>query len=346
MRRRLAVFTFAAAAMALVFSAPAVIAQQAAQEDGPWWAYSFLTAPKPGEAARPCGDPPVSCGVARPAPQLDETPQSLPGAPQQYSPKQASEWYGPADWYPNDHPAMPPVVARGNEQKGVRACTLCHHPLGKGRPENAALAGLPAAYIVDQMAQYKAGTRKSADPRKVNTNEMIAMARTLSDEEIRAAADYYASMKWSSHVRVVESESIPKVVVRGGMYHPAPGGGTEPLGNRVIEIAERPEAAEYLRDPKMMWIAHVPVGSIKKGEELATSGGGRTMACSLCHGPDLNGVGNVPGIAGRAPSYMIRQMYDMQTGARQSALMGPVVAKLTVDDMIALAAYAASRQPR
>jgi cytochrome c553 len=56
----------------------------------------------------------------------------------------------------------------------------------------------------------------------------------------------------------------------------------------------------------------------------------------------------VPGIAGRSPSYLVRQIYDFQQHARAGsagALMGPVVEKLSHDDMISLAAYVASLKP-
>jgi cytochrome c553 len=78
---------------------------------------------------------------------------------------------------------------------------------------------------------------------------------------------------------------------------------------------------------------------------LATTGAGKTIQCTICHGQDLNGLGLVPGIAGRSPSYFVRQMYDLREGARvgvSAALMKPVVANLTVEDMLDLAAYVAS----
>jgi cytochrome c553 len=63
------------------------------------------------------------------------------------------------------------------------------------------------------------------------------------------------------------------------------------------------------------------MGSIKRGEELITTGGGKTLACAACHGPDLKGmtlpeVGAMPGLAGRSPSYLVRQMFDIKTGQR------------------------------
>ena len=96
-------------------------------------------------------------------------------------------------------------------------------------------------------------------------------------------------------------------------------------------------------------MAYVPTGSIAKGESLVkTGGGGRTVACGTCHGADLKGLGPVPPLAGRSPSYTVRQLFDLQQGVRKgpwSALMKAAVEKLTVDDMIAIAAYTASREP-
>ena len=83
----------------------------------------------------------------------------------------------------------------------------------------------------------------------------------------------------------------------------------------------------------------MPEGSIEKGKGLAAG-------CGTCHGADLKGLGPVPGIAGRSPSYMVRQLYDTQQGTRKGVwadLMKPVVANLTDEDMLAIAAYAASK---
>src|SRR6185437_5591982 len=109
--------------------------------------------------------------------------------------------------------------------------------------------------------------------------------------------------------------------------------------------AERAE----LRDPHSGFIAYVPPGSIKKGEELVTTGGnGKTISCTVCHGPDLKGIGNVPAIAGLHPIYIVRQLLDIQQDARDATatqLMKPVVAKLSEDDIVAIAAYVASKNP-
>ena len=102
------------------------------------------------------------------------------------------------------------------------------------------------------------------------------------------------------------------------MFLTLEGSETEPIGNRIIETPENEEATEVLRDTRSGFIAYVPPGSVKRGEALVTTGGGgKTTQCGVCHGADLSGLGPVPGIAGRSPSYMVRQLYDMQQGVRK-----------------------------
>jgi len=306
-----------------------------AAAEPPAWAYAIPPAP-------PAGAP-----AAAPA-APDPAPRSLPGSTLTFPLANVRDAFGPADWFPGDHPTMPEVVAKGR-RPDVRACSLCHYPNGKGRPENAGVAGLPVSYFIQQMNDFRGDVRKSAEPRKANTNVMIQIAKGMTPEEIKAAADYFGSMKWSPWIKVMETKTVPKTRIQGGMYLRLEGSETEPIGMRIIETPENVEHTETLRDPRSGFIAYVPMGSIKKGESLVTTGGnGKTVQCSVCHGADLKGLGPVPGLAGRSPSYMVRQMYDMQAGARHGVwtdLMKPVVAKLTDEDFVSIAAYVSSRMP-
>jgi cytochrome c553 len=305
----------------------------------PAWAYGVPAAATPTAGA----------GAARTggasAPADDGSPRRLAGSTQAFTLTQLRDAFNVADWYPGDHPPPPAVVMTGR-RPDVRACGLCHYPNGKGRPENSSIAGLPIAYFEQTLTDFKNGRRRSAEPRKTNTAIMAAIAKAMTDEEVRSAADYFASLKaGAAWIRVVEADTVPATRLASGMFTPIGGGETEPLGARIIELPEHPPETE-LRDSRAGFIAYVPVGSVGRGEALVTTGGGRTTACSVCHGADLNGLGPVPGIAGRSPSYEVRQLYDVQAGTRTgswSELMKSVVAKLTTDDMLAIAAYLASR---
>jgi cytochrome c553 len=333
--------TYVVLALAVV-SATVVVNGQAASP--PLWAYGF-TAPGPEPAPPPCTpeSKPLDCARFQ-GPRPKDVIHKLPDTERTFPEYDVHYDYGPGDWFPGDHPPMPDIVAHGRESDKLRACSLCHYPNGHGRPENASPAGLPAAYILQQLEAFRNGTRKSADPRKANANEMIQIARFLTDAEMKAAAEYFSAIKRRPWVTVVETESVPKTRPGvNGLFMPTPGNETEPLGKRIVEIPENPELTDKMRHPRSGWLAYAPMGSIASGEEIVTKGGGRTVQCALCHGADLQGMGNVPGIADRPASYIARQLYDMQMGTRQSTMMKAVVAKLTEEDIIAIAAYLASK---
>jgi cytochrome c553 len=281
-------------------------------------------------------------------PPDDGLEKTIPGSKTSFTRKQISDLFNAHDWFPEDHPTMPDVVAHGRGPE-VRACGMCHLPNGKGRPENAPLAGLSATYIAQQIADFQSGRRRSAVPTTRPQTFMVETAKHASDEEVKVAAAYFSELTYRPWIRVIEAETVPKTeVIFGTLWAPAPGTETEPLGHRIVEIPENLERTE-LRDPRSGFVAYVPVGSLAQGEKLATTGGdGKTIPCATCHGPGLKGLGAVPPIAGRSTSYIVRQIYDIQSGARAgsaSLLMQPVVAKLTTDDMISLAAYVASLAP-
>jgi len=346
-------------ALAFILAAGVFVAQQQTAQLSPW-AYGFdtpatATAANPAPAAGRGGQPggagaPAAGRGGQPAAAAapDATQHSLPGSTLSFTAAQVRDAYGPADWYPGDHPSMPEIVAHGSRERQIIACSLCHYPNGKGRPENAGVSGLPYSYFVQTMLDFKNDARKSADTRKANTGRMIAFAKAMTDDEIKSAATYFSSMKWTPWIRVVEADTVPKTRIAGGMFLVLEGAeaGKEPIGQRIIEAPEKTEDTETLRNPRSGFVAYVPTGSIKKGEALVTNGGGKTTQCAVCHGANLEGLGPVPGLAGRSPSYIVRQLHDMQTGVRKgtwSDLMKPVVAKLTADDMLNIAAYTASR---
>jgi len=271
----------------------------------------------------------------------DDKPHTAPSSDKSLTRKQIDDLFNPPDWYPDQHPPLPQVVAHGSGTT-VRACGSCHLPTGTGHDESAYVAALPAAYFIRQMADYKTGARKGS-------GSMTAIGKEISDNDVRAAADYFASVKPRPWIRVVETDTVPKTYVGPGNKRlQLPGGGDEPIGNRIVEIPEDEEIV-LNRDPRSGFIALVPQGSIAKGEALAKGGpDGKTVACAICHGPSLTGLGEVPPISGRQANYVVRQLFSFQDGSRAGSwalLMAQVVANLTVDDMLALAAYTASLKP-
>jgi cytochrome c553 len=277
----------------------------------------------------------------------DGVPRHVPDSSASFTVTQERDLFFVPDWHPDDHPAMPDIVAHGR-RPDVRACGSCHRAEGTGGPENASLAGLPAAYIIQQIEDYKSGARKFAGPQRSPSLLMTAIAKASTEEEAKAAAAYFSSLKPKANIKVVETDTVPVTELARVFYMVSRNGGTEPIGQRIVEVPVDAEQFEH-RDTRSQFIAYVPIGSIARGEALAKTGGaGVTTPCATCHGPDLKGIASVPGIAGRSPSYLVRQIYDFQQHARAGqagALMSPVVEKLSHDDMISLAAYVSSLTP-
>ncbi len=254
---------------------------------------------------------------------------------------------GPPDWHPDGHPSMPEVVARGGGD-GVVACGYCHLPNGQGKPENAGLAGQPFEYIIQQMEDYRNGLRRTSEPRMGPPAFMMRIGAATSEEQAHVAAEYFAAIEFRPWIRVVETDMVPVTRFAGSIHQVVEGGRVEPIGVRVVEIPEDLHRTE-MRDDASGFIAYVPEGAVELGANLVNTGGdGRTVSCTICHGLDLRGIGPVPALAGRSPSYMARQLYDLQRGNRDgswSDLMDSAVMNLTVEDIVNIVAYTASLEP-
>jgi cytochrome c553 len=223
----------------------------------------------------------------------------------------------------------------------VRACISCHLSTGHGHPENSRLPGATASYLARQLAEFKSGARKGGA-------NMINFAKAMTEDEVRDATSYFASLPVKRWTRVVETATVPKTYFHGTRRMPHPDGGTEPIGNRVIEVPED-SVRVMLRDPTSGFVSYAPPGSLAKGQLLvATGGNGKTVACTICHGETLKGLGEVPGIANQSPMNIARQLYLFATGERAGAwapLMKGVVDKLNNEDIVNISAYVASLDP-
>jgi cytochrome c553 len=270
-------------------------------------------------------------------------PVSVPGSAKVYDPAQVSSSGNPPDWFPDEHGPAPRIV-KDESGTAKMACGTCHLMSGQGHPESADIAGLPAEYIVRQMSYFKTGARKDDD-------RMGPIAKVVSDEDVRQSAEYFAAIKPIPWVKVIETATPPKTYVSSAARHRLldPAGGTEPIGQRIIETPVDPVRTAN-RDPHSAFLAYVPPGSLAKGEALVKTGGsGKTIQCAGCHGDDQRGLGEVPRIAGLQPVYIARQLICIQNGSSDGAAVAPmkkVVANLSEDDIIAISAYLGSLPPK
>lgn len=312
---RLGVAAQAACALSIILLCTAGAPAQTA-DNPPFWAYTY--------------NPPDF----KPPPD-DGQPRHVPDSVASYTVPQTRDRFLEPDWHPDDHPAMPTVVAKGR-QPDVYACGFCHRASGTGGPENADIAGLPVAYFIQQMRDYRSGRRLDTLPR-VPQAWMISLAKAANDDEIKAAAEYFTAIQAKKLVDVVEAETVPKPTV-AGWFFVTKDDEREPIGTRIIETPA--DVGRFInRDARVRFTAYVPRGSVAAGRGLAA------RPEIACHGEKLTGTDAVPGIAGRSPTYVFRQLYEYQPRFRagpESKPMIEVVKALNEPDFLALAAYLAT----
>ncbi|WP_206955473.1 c-type cytochrome [Trinickia acidisoli] len=95
-------------------------------------------------------------------------------------------------------------------------------------------------------------------------------------------------------------------------------------------VTSREKTSEVVVTPAMF--AHADALAIGRGATLA-------LRCSMCHGPQGISQANSPNLAGQYETVIYKQLKDFQSGARTNAVMSPMVATLSDQDMRDLAAY-------
>jgi cytochrome c553 len=316
--------TLAAAALALCACGPAKAPAGASLS----WAY--VKAPK------------------EPLPEAPPGPLHVPGSRLTFTGEQINKGDIQVDWFPEEHPKPPAVVVQARKD-GPDACAECHMVTGQGYLGTPNLAGLPAAYIVQQVEEFRSGRRLSWERDRPATHEMIEVARKVSDQELAEAAAYFASLPRSPRYRVMEAAEVPATHANYyGWLELTPKAPREPTGGRVIEVAEDFDRMMLLDDPHTGVIDYAAPGAIARGAALVKSGGHNGQPCSACHGADLRGMGDTPALAGRSAAYLARMLWDIKTGARAGPAVTPMqapTAHLDEADIADVVAYLASLPP-
>jgi cytochrome c553 len=314
--------------LALCMAATLITGPAAVARGGTDWAY-----PTVGSAAAPAPKP------ARIV--------TLPGSRARYTRSEIESGFLAIDWWPKSHTPLPDVVRRGRPPD-VLACGYCHLPDGEGRPENAALAGLTAKYMFEQLRDIRSGARKGVHPAWLPSAVMDQVARAATMRETSAATAYFSRRTFLGRTRVVEAAEIPAVVPEAFVYHRLPGNRREPLGQRIVETPDDFYRFE-LRDSTVGYIAYVPPGSIARGRDFVMSGDrGRVPACALCHGVGLRGSADIPPLSGRSPTQLFRQLAGFHARTRRGVQDTPMLieaAPMSTADMIDIVAYLASLEP-
>lgn len=199
------------------------------------------------------------------------------------------------------------------------ACITCHGESGEGNRALGAprIAGLPAAYIEKQLHDFARNPLQTGvilDP---------------------IARDYSKTPR----VQVDLTVYTPGVRRHAAMYAAA----------AALDDGERHAVAQYFSSLPYHAVA-LPSDpeTLERGEDLALRGKPEygVPACTSCHGPAGRGLGkDFPPLVGLTPEYIIQQLNNWQTGARDNdtmALMRNVSDQLTDGDKVNVAAYFAN----
>jgi cytochrome c553 len=286
---------------------------------------------------------------AAPGPLPDVPPGTyhVPGGTRSYTAQQLNDDARPPDWNPEQHPPPPDVVLHGHAG-GPTPCASCHLVGGQGFLGIPDLAGLEATYIVDQVQAFRSGARRSSEPGRFATRQMIDVASRISAADLAAAASYFASLPRRQWVRVVETATVPATRPdHYGWLDRVPGGATVPIGGRIVELAEDWDRM-LLSDPGSGVVAYVPSGAVARGEALVRTGGAGGQPCASCHGASLAGSDAAPPLSGRSPAYLARMLWDIKSGARRGPALAPMqapAAGLVPAQIIDVVAYLAAQAP-
>lgn len=248
------------------------------------------------------------------------------------------------DWAPAQHPKALAIIVGPTGKDGPAPCGECHGIAGAGIVNIPDLAGLPADYIVAQAHAFRSGARRSTEPERYATQVMIKVAKAASEAQLREATAYFAKTPRHPRVTVIEGDAGPVTRTERFGWSYRAGTAMKPLRGRIVEVPESVERT-FLYDTSMRQLAYAPRGAVARGASLVKTGGKGGQPCAACHGPALKGAGLAPPLAGRSPSYLARQLWDIRSGARAdpgAALMKGPASGLSPADVTAVAAYLAS----
>lgn len=222
-----------------------------------------------------------------------------------------------------------PAAQRATGDVAAAACVSCHGEKGEGNAEIGlpALAGLPRDYFVKQIRDFKSGKRIS--PMKTPYDERLTNSEVLRTGDPDAAADFYAH--WM--VGVAKGISIEDAKAAADYYARAKRPKAQPAAHSPSKAGAQTQV-----DPQVLALGEELAidGDWDRG----------IPPCFKCHAIGGVGVApGFPPLAGQHAAYVARQLKAWKSGARANDpldLMKKLSENLTDDDIQAVAAYFAT----
>lgn len=126
----------------------------------------------------------------------------------------------------------------GDAGRGIPACFACHGPSGAGNPGPAYphIGGQEANYVVRRLQEYRAG--KTEQPHPQLFNQMAAIAKQLTDEEILSLASYLQGL----HNSADQASEEQVMAIRASGTVPPPPAAPTSIAPVAAPVAEAPAA--------------------------------------------------------------------------------------------------------
>lgn len=102
-----------------------------------------------------------------------------------------ADWYSSRPWVPTSYPLNQDLVAKGKASANLETCTSCHGANGNNQEDTGIprIGGQVPTYIYSALLEYKNGKRNS------DRAAEMEVVKEISDEELRALAEYFSSLK-------------------------------------------------------------------------------------------------------------------------------------------------------
>ena len=126
----------------------------------------------------------------------------------------------------------------GDAKRDIPACFACHGPSGSGNPGPAypLIGGQEANYVVRRLQEYRAG--KTTEPNPQLFNQMAAVAKQLTDEEILSLASYLQGL----HNTADQASEEQVMAIRASGTVPPPPAAPTSIAPVAAPVAEAPAA--------------------------------------------------------------------------------------------------------
>lgn len=103
-----------------------------------------------------------------------------------------ADWYSSRPWVPTKYPLDRKLINKGKKSENLETCVSCHGENGNNTDDTEIprIGGQTPSYLYHALLEYK-NDKRNADGRAIE----MEVVKGINDEELRALAEYFSSLK-------------------------------------------------------------------------------------------------------------------------------------------------------